>query len=132
MELKVVHYVSDEDQKIVASRYFFDNKEISSEDFTELLVGCVESDEDCGFEDFDKCESYEIYDDEFEDICDDSANAELDMICDCASTINAGLCEAHVYHAIQDLFYTAKKLGYRDAKLEMIENLSEDIEILDE
>lgn len=54
------------------------------------------------------------------------------MICDCASTINAGLCEAHVYHAIQDLFYTAKKLGYRDAKLEMIENLSEDIEILDE
>jgi hypothetical protein len=139
MELKVVHYVSDEDLKIVASRHFIDNEEVSPEDFTELLVGCIESDEDDEFEDFkecedceDDCDECELCDNDDEDDNDDDED-EFEATCDFIAgyadqIVENNLCPQCVFDLLVDLYCEAFNVGARDQRLTTIENLSKEIE----
>lgn len=136
MELKVVHYVdSEHDGKIVTSKHFIDGKLVSGDDFTDVLVGCIETDEDDEFEGFEECEDCNSDDCEgceFNEDEDEDDDAEFNMICAWADAINDNdLCEACVHTVIQDAYMTGKKIGVRDSKLEMIENLSDGIEDMD-
>jgi hypothetical protein len=147
MELKVKHYVDDESLEIVNVKYFIDGEEVTPEDYTELLIGCIEANENEyeGFEECEECdgecENCEYFEDEddeedvdFEDDYDDDVDdPEFEQICDWAETILDGdLCENCVYQLVQDIYYSGKRAGAVDSKLELIEQLSNDIEELDE
>ena len=138
MELKVKHYVDDETLEIVASKHYINDEEVTPKDYMELLIGCIESDEDDEFEGLEECEGCEdecndCDECEDEDEDEDDDDAEFEMICAWADAINDNdLCPDCVYQVVQDAYYTAKKMGYREAQLEMIENLFDEIEYLDE
>lgn len=133
MELKVKHYVDDETLEIVCSKHYINDEEVTPEDFTELLVGCIEAGEDefegiedckeCDCEDCSECDNEDLIED------DDSDDAEFNMICAWADVINDNdLCPSCVYTVVQDAYMTGKRIGRRDQKLEMIENLSKEID----
>jgi hypothetical protein len=131
MELIRKVYVDDNDFRVIGERFWIGEDEVSADDYMELLVGCLEFDEDeCDgdCENCDECDD-EKSDDEIEDI-DDSDDAEFNMICAWADAINDNdLCEAHVYEVVQDAYMTGKRIGSRDTKLEMIERLNKEIDV---
>jgi hypothetical protein len=75
---------------------------------------------DISCEDCNKCED------------NDEDDAEFEMLANWAEKIvENDLCFGCVFNIIADAYYTGKKIGARDSKLEMIETLGKEVEYLD-
>jgi hypothetical protein len=73
------------------------------------------------------------WEDDFEDDEDDDDDPEyllLEKFADQIMDMNDGLCPSCVMGVVCDIFYAGKNIGSRDNKLEIIEQLSDEIEYL--
>jgi hypothetical protein len=132
MELTRKVYVDDSDFKVVGERFFINEDEVSADDYMELLVDCIETDEDDEFEDFEECEDCEEDCDECKlaDDKDEDDDPEFNMICAWVDAINDNkLCESCVYQVVQDAYLTGKRIGSRDSKLKMVEDLNKQLDV---
>lgn len=122
--------ITDED---ITDYYIF--LEMTSQEIDKKLQGegswnlcdLVDEDDDDDDDCDDNCED----DDSEDDDCDDDENTEaiFNLLVDFADKIiENNLCPSCTFNTLIDVYFSGVQAGYRDAKLEIIEQLSEEVD----